>query len=142
MNGPFGWDPDAALSVIRTKGFSATTVDKLCSAAGVTKGAFFHQAAGKVSVGSASAEKPSGCVVWIGLSKETLELGPFMWFGGSPGKPLPDISAHPNPKRATHNAEGVQPPRKNHYILPSAAFTKLDILDELIVRLFGEVSMA
>jgi hypothetical protein len=59
------------------------------------------QAAGKVSVGSALAEKPSGCVVWIGLNKETLELGPFMWFGGSPGKPLPDISAHPNPKRAS-----------------------------------------
>jgi hypothetical protein len=57
------------------------------------------QAAGKVSVGSALAEKPSGCVVWIGLNKETLELGPFMWFGGSPGKPLPDISAHQNPKR-------------------------------------------
>ena len=40
------------------------------------------QAAGKVSVGHALAEKPSGCVVWIGLNKETLELGPFMWFGG------------------------------------------------------------
>ena len=51
------------------------------------------QAAGKVSVGRALAEKPSGCVVWIGLNKETLELGPFMWFGAAPGLPLPDISA-------------------------------------------------
>ncbi|MDF0546551.1 TetR/AcrR family transcriptional regulator [Sphingobium sp. H39-3-25] len=33
---------DAALSVIRTKGYSGTTVDELCAAAGVTKGAFFH----------------------------------------------------------------------------------------------------
>src|SRR5215469_13462127 len=55
------------------------------------------QAAGKVSVGRALAEKPSGCVVWIGLNKETLELGPFMWFGGSPGLPLPDISQYRNP---------------------------------------------
>lgn len=31
---------EAALSVIRTKGYSATSVDKLCAAAGVTKGAF------------------------------------------------------------------------------------------------------
>ncbi len=30
---------NAALSVIRTKGYSATTVDELCAAAGVTKGA-------------------------------------------------------------------------------------------------------
>src|SRR5260370_35322545 len=33
---------DAALSVIRAKGYSATTVDDLCQTAGVTKGAFFH----------------------------------------------------------------------------------------------------
>ncbi|MGE0232430.1 MAG: TetR/AcrR family transcriptional regulator [Flavobacteriaceae bacterium] len=33
---------DAALAVIREKGYAATTVDDLCAAAGVTKGAFFH----------------------------------------------------------------------------------------------------
>src|SRR6202521_2459710 len=33
---------DAALSVIRAKGYSATTVDDICQTAGVTKGAFFH----------------------------------------------------------------------------------------------------
>jgi TetR/AcrR family transcriptional repressor of nem operon len=33
---------DAALTVIRTKGYSATTVDDICENAGLTKGAFFH----------------------------------------------------------------------------------------------------
>ncbi len=33
---------EAARTLIRTKGFAATTVDDLCAAAGVTKGAFFH----------------------------------------------------------------------------------------------------
>ncbi len=33
---------DAALRVVRTKGFTATTVDDLCHEAGVTKGSFFH----------------------------------------------------------------------------------------------------
>lgn len=97
------------------------------------------QAAGKVSVGRALAEKPSGCVVWIGLNKETLELGPFMWFGGEPGLPLPDISEYPNPRRATHNAEGVRPTRKNHHELPPSAFEKLKTLDDVVVRLFGEL---
>jgi len=32
----------AALSVIRAKGYAGTSVDDLCVAAGVTKGAFFH----------------------------------------------------------------------------------------------------
>jgi TetR/AcrR family transcriptional repressor of nem operon len=33
---------DAALHVIRAKGYAAATVDELCAEAGVTKGAFFH----------------------------------------------------------------------------------------------------
>jgi TetR/AcrR family transcriptional repressor of nem operon len=33
---------DAALRVIRTKGYSATTIDDVCATAGLTKGSFFH----------------------------------------------------------------------------------------------------
>ncbi len=33
---------DAALQVFRGKGYTATTVDDICRAAGVTKGSFFH----------------------------------------------------------------------------------------------------
>lgn len=33
---------DAALGVIRAKGYTATTVEDICQAAGVTKGSFFH----------------------------------------------------------------------------------------------------
>lgn len=33
---------DAALTVIRAKGYAATTIDDVCHAAGVTKGSFFH----------------------------------------------------------------------------------------------------
>lgn len=44
---------DAALMVIRKKGYSATTVDELCAAAGVTKGAFFHHFKSKEALGVA-----------------------------------------------------------------------------------------
>jgi hypothetical protein len=97
------------------------------------------QAKGKVSVSHALTEKPSGCVVWISIDKDTLDLGPYMWFGGLPGKPLPDISDRPNPKRATHNAEGVRPIRKKHHVLPPSAFTKLKTVDEVVVQLFVEL---
>jgi TetR/AcrR family transcriptional repressor of nem operon len=47
---------EAALSVIRTKGYSATSVDELCAAAGVTKGAFFHHFKSKDELGVAAAD--------------------------------------------------------------------------------------
>lgn len=47
---------DAALYVIRTRGYSATTVDELCAKAGVTKGAFFHHFKSKDELGVAAAE--------------------------------------------------------------------------------------
>jgi TetR/AcrR family transcriptional repressor of nem operon len=46
---------DAALRVIREKGYHATTVDELCAAAGVTKGAFFHHFKTKEDLGVAAA---------------------------------------------------------------------------------------
>lgn len=47
---------DAALMIIRTKGYSATSVDELCAAAGVTKGAFFHHFRSKDELAVAAAD--------------------------------------------------------------------------------------
>jgi TetR/AcrR family transcriptional repressor of nem operon len=47
---------DAALRLIRTKGYSATTVDDICQAAGVTKGAFFHHFKTKDELAVSAAE--------------------------------------------------------------------------------------
>ena len=47
---------EAARDVIRAKGFAATSVDELCTAAGVTKGAFFHHFSSKEALGVAAAE--------------------------------------------------------------------------------------
>ncbi|MES2813285.1 MAG: TetR/AcrR family transcriptional regulator [Pseudomonadota bacterium] len=47
---------DAARSLVRQRGFAATSVDDLCAAAGVTKGAFFHHFASKEALGVALVE--------------------------------------------------------------------------------------
>lgn len=46
----------AALSLIREQGYAATSVDELCAAAQVTKGAFFHHFSSKDALGVAAAD--------------------------------------------------------------------------------------
>jgi TetR/AcrR family transcriptional repressor of nem operon len=46
---------DAAMQVIRAQGYSATTVDDICRAAGLTKGAFFHHFKSKEELAVATA---------------------------------------------------------------------------------------
>ena len=45
----------AAHQTVRAKGYAATSVDELCGAAGVTKGAFFHHFPSKEALGVAAA---------------------------------------------------------------------------------------
>ncbi len=47
---------DAALRVFREKGYTATTVEDLCHAAGVTKGSFFHHFESKEALALAAIE--------------------------------------------------------------------------------------
>ena len=46
---------DAALRVIRTRGYTGTTIDDICLAAGVTKGSFFHHFKGKEDLAISAA---------------------------------------------------------------------------------------
>lgn len=62
---------NAALALIREKGFSATTVDNLCERAGVTKGAFFHHFKSKNELGVAAADH------WSTVTGVLFEQAPY-----------------------------------------------------------------
>ncbi len=91
------------------------------------------------------AEKPSGCVVWVHFNPKTLELGPFLWFGGPPGKPLLwsggkplsldefKVGKHTKGDSAGHKAE-----RPNIRLVSRGRFEPLNTIGELVVRLFGK----
>src|SRR5262245_66686816 len=48
---------DAALGLMLAEGYTATSVDEVCQAAGVTKGSFFHYFEGKEHLGKLLAER-------------------------------------------------------------------------------------
>jgi TetR/AcrR family transcriptional repressor of nem operon len=47
---------NAALQVIRARGYNATRVEDICEAAGLTKGSFFHHFSGKEDLALAAAD--------------------------------------------------------------------------------------
>lgn len=47
---------DVALKVIRSKGYTATSIEDICSAAKLTKGSFFHHFGSKEELGVAAAD--------------------------------------------------------------------------------------
>jgi TetR/AcrR family transcriptional repressor of nem operon len=47
----------AAMTLVRTKGYTATTVDDLCASTGLTKGAFFYHFKTKEDVFAAAAQR-------------------------------------------------------------------------------------
>lgn len=56
---------DAAMKVMRQKGFAATTVDDVCKAAGLTKGSFFHYFDSKEELGVAAAGHFAGMAAGV-----------------------------------------------------------------------------
>ena len=65
---------EAAISIIRKKGYAATSVDELCAWAGVTKGAFFHHFPSKDSLAVAATNH------WSELSEALFAAAPYHRF--------------------------------------------------------------
>ena len=91
-----------------------------------------------VGINVALAEKPSGCVIWIIFDPAQMEIGPFLWLGGSPGEPLPDLSRYPVGRHAKANAQGIKSERLNIRRVPKRSFEKISSIDDLAFRLFGQ----
>lgn len=89
------------------------------------------------TVHSELESKPSGCVVWMIFDEDTLELGPFRFFGAEPRAPLPSLDAMPVAKHTKANAQGEKLERPKLRRVPKSAFEVVQDFDELYGRLFG-----
>lgn len=62
---------DAAMLVFRTKGYTATRVEDICAAAGLTKGSFFHHFDSKEALAIAAARH------WSSVTDAVFEAAPY-----------------------------------------------------------------
>lgn len=100
------------------------------------KSSYREATTARVDARTALEGKPSGCILWILFDQRTLELGPYLWFGGKPGERLPalgdKVARHSRP-----NAQGIKAERPGLRTISRGSFTKLKTMDELIAALFG-----
>ncbi|MBM4275632.1 MAG: hypothetical protein FJ134_14400 [Deltaproteobacteria bacterium] len=86
-------------------------------------------------VNMALTKKPSACVVWIYFDADSLKLGPFLFFGGNPGEPLPDMSDFKVAKHTKGNAKGNKAERPNIRVVNRSQFKKYNSIKELYDQL-------
>lgn len=88
-------------------------------------------------VHTALADKPCGCVIWIYSDEDTLELGPFLFFGGPAGEPLPDISEMRVARHTKGNAQGIKAERLRIRVVNKGQFTPYARIEALYEVLLG-----
>lgn len=106
------------------------------------KSSFDAAATAQVKASLKLAAKPSACVIWVRFDPKTMNLGPFLWFGGMPGEPIPDLVGLRVAKHTRANSKGVKKERPGQRSIPKARFEKLMSYDALVTRLFGEFKIA
>ena len=100
------------------------------------KGSVLGATTAKQKVHIALADKPSGCVVWVYLNEDDWNLGPFLYFGGEPGKAMPSLGE----KVARHtkgDATGEKKQRPNMREVNKGRFRKLNTVEQIWEALFG-----
>lgn len=86
---------NAALRVIRAKGYSATRVEDICEAAGVTKGSFFHHFDSKEELALAAAD------YWSEVTAALFASAPYH----EPADPLERVLAYVDFRKALLRGE-------------------------------------
>lgn len=102
------------------------------------KASFRGSTTRRVPINAFLAAKPSGCVVFMWFDEGSLELGPFLYLGGVPGEPLPDLSSRKVARQTKANARGVKAERPNVRSVPLSMFKKVGSVDQLVTLLFGK----
>jgi len=90
----------------------------------------------RINVHQALGNKSSGCVIWIIYDPASLDIDHYLWFGGEPGEPLPDLGDRVV-KHSRANSEGIKAVRPALRNIPKGWFNKVQSTADLVKILFG-----
>ena len=90
----------------------------------------------EVGINMNLAQKPSGCAIWIQFDPASMDLGPFLWFGGQPGAPLPPLGDRVG-RHTKGDSTGLKAARPNIRLLRRSRFEILPTMDAVVCELFG-----
>jgi hypothetical protein len=93
----------------------------------------------RVDISLNLARRPAGCVIWMRFDPVTLELGPFLWFGDKPSKPLPDLGERVG-KHSKGDSAGRKKERPNMRSVRRTRFDVLTSVGAVADRLFGSLA--
>ncbi len=91
----------------------------------------------QIDINVALSLKPSGCVIWIIFDQLTVELGPYLWFGGEPGMPLPPIGERVG-RHSKGNGNGYKAQRPHMREIRRSQFKVLKTMEDVAMALFGK----
>ena len=91
-----------------------------------------------VKVNTNLALKPSGCVIWINFDPDTLELGPFLWFGAAPGAPLPPLGERVA-RHTKGDKTGFKSARPGLRLVAQREFRRLESIEAVAAALFNPI---
>ena len=83
-------------------------------------------------------DKPNGCVLWIVVTPD-LVFDHYLWFGGEPGEPLPDIRANMIAKHSKGTSLGKKSERPMHRVIARRKLERILALDLILGKLFGQL---
>jgi hypothetical protein len=85
-----------------------------------------------VNVHIGLAQKPSACIVWIRFDSDTMELGPFLWFGAEPGQPVSALG-HRVARHTRADHSGIKGFRPNLRVISKSNFRELFSIEQVAV---------
>ena len=93
-----------------------------------------------VEVNIKLGDKPSGCVIWFHFARDNMRpMGPYYWFGGRPGEPLPELGEKLG-RHTKGDSTGYKAPRESLRKVQKSRFDVVPTISELTTRLFDLAS--